>query len=75
MSFTLSELATLIRLVEKEENELHALIRSDNEQVSDDASDRSIQVGKLAGKLKELYESQWSEGSNHPEYGEVIKLL
>lgn len=74
MSFTLSELALLIRLVEKEELELHALIRSDNEQVSDDASDRSIQVGKLAGKLKELYESQWSNGCNHPEYGEIIKF-
>ncbi len=73
MSFTLSELATLIRLVEKEEVELHIQIESDDEQVSDDAADLSVQVGKISGKLKELYESQWSEGSNHPAYSEVIK--
>ncbi|MES2823234.1 MAG: hypothetical protein V4732_06520 [Pseudomonadota bacterium] len=72
MNFTLSELATLIRLVEKEEVELHIQIEED-EQVSDDAADLSVQIGKISGKLKELYDSQWSEGSNHPAYSEVIK--
>ena len=73
MSFTLSELSTLIRLVEKEEIELHAQIESEDEEVSDDATDLSIHVGKIAGKLKELYESQWSEGSNHLPYEKLLR--
>lgn len=74
MSFTLSELATLIRLVEKHENDLHVQIDSEDEKVSDDAADLSIHVGKIAGKLKDLYESEWSEGSNHLPYKEIIKF-
>lgn len=74
MKFTLSELSTLIRLVEKEETELHRQIDSDDEDISDSAADLSIHVGKIAGKLKDFYESEWSEGSNHPPYDEVIKL-
>jgi hypothetical protein len=74
MNFTLSELATLIRLVEKEEIELHVQIDSEDENISDPATDLSVHVGKISGKLKELYESQWSEGSNHPPYEEVLKL-
>ncbi len=73
MSFTLSELATLIRLVEKEEIYLHDQINSENQDVADDASDLSIHVGKISGKLKELYESGWSEGSNHPPYEKILK--
>lgn len=73
MIFTLSELATLIRLVDKEENDLHVQIDSEDEQISDDATDLSVHVGKISGKLKELYESEWSEGSNHPPYEEILK--
>jgi hypothetical protein len=73
MNFTLSELATLIRLVEKEEIDLHIQIDSEDEQVSDDAADLSVHVGKISGKLKELYESEWSEGSNHPPYENILK--
>lgn len=74
MKFTLSELSTLIKLVEKEETELHKQIDSDDESISDSAADLSVHVGKISGKLKELYESEWSEGSNHPPYEEVLKL-
>lgn len=74
MIFTLSELATLIRLVEKHENDLHIQIESEDEKISDDAADLSVHVGKIAGKLKELYESEWSEGSNHPPYEKILKL-
>jgi hypothetical protein len=74
MNFTLSELATLIRLVEKHENDLHIQIDSEDEKISDDATDLSVHVGKISGKLKELYESEWSDGSNHPSYSEILKL-
>ena len=74
MNFTLSELATLIRLVDKEENDLHAKIDSEDEKISDDAADLSVHVGKISEKLKELYESQWVEGSNHPPYHKILKL-
>lgn len=74
MRFTLSELTTLIRLVEKEEIDLHAQIDSEDETISDDAADLSVHVGKISGKLKELYESEWSEGSNHPPYENILKL-
>ena len=74
MSLTLLELTTLIRLVEKEDIDLHAQINSEDEKVSDDAADLSIHVGKISGKLKELYESEWTEGSNHPSYENIIKL-
>ncbi len=74
MKFTLSELATLIRLIEKEEIYLHAQIDSEDESISDDAADLSVHVGKISGKLKELYESEWSEGCNHQPYEKILKL-
>ncbi len=74
MNFTLSELATLIRLVEKEEITLHVQIGSPDEQLSDDAADMSVHVEKISGKLKELYEAQWSLGSNHPSYEEILRI-
>lgn len=74
MNLTLSELATLIRLVEKEEDHLHVQINDDDEVISNDAADLSVLVGKISGKLKEEYEHQWSEGSNHPAYNQLIKL-
>lgn len=73
MILTLSELSTLIRLVDKEESDLHVQIDSEDEQISDDAADLSVHVGKISGKLKELYESEWSEGSNHSPYEEILK--
>ena len=73
MNFSLSELATLIRLVDKELDELHEQINSDNDEIADDAADLSIQVGEIAGKLKTLYESNWQEGSNHVPYDEILK--
>ena len=75
MNFTLSELTTLIRLVEREEAKLHLQISSENEELSDDTSDLSVHVGKISGKLKELYDSNWSEGSNHPSYEDVLKSV
>lgn len=73
MNFSLSELATLIRLVDKELEELHAQINSDNDEIANDAADFSVQVGEIAGKLKMLYESKWQEGSNHVPYDEIPK--
>ncbi|MGM8226943.1 hypothetical protein ACSV5M_10195 [Cellvibrio sp. ARAG 10.3] len=73
MNFSLSELATLIRLVDKELDELHEQINSDNDELADDAADLSVQVGEIAGKLKTLYESNWQEGSNHVPYDEILK--
>ena len=73
MNFSLSELATLIRLVDKELDELHEQINSDNDEIADDAADLSVQVGEIAGKLKTLYESNWQEGSNHVPYDEILK--
>lgn len=73
MNFSLSELATLIRLVDKELEELHEQINSDNDEIADDAADLSVQVGEIAGKLKTIYESNWQEGSNHVPYDEILK--
>lgn len=73
MNFSLSELATLIRLVDKELEELHEQINSDNDEIADDAADLSVQVGEIAGKLKALYESNWQEGSYHVPYDEIPK--
>ncbi|MES2826409.1 MAG: hypothetical protein V4732_22665 [Pseudomonadota bacterium] len=52
---------------------MHIQIASEDEQISDDAADLSVQVGKISGKLKELNESQWGEGSNYLAYSEVVK--
>lgn len=73
MNFSLSELATLIRLVDKELEELHEQINFDNDEIANDAADLSVQVGEIAGKLKALYESNWQEGSNHVPYNEILK--
>ena len=45
MNLTLSELATLIRLVDKNENDLHTKIDSEDEKNSDDAADLSVYAG------------------------------
>ena len=73
MNFSLSELATLIRLVEKEDVALHEQIKSDDERISNDAADFSVHIGLISGKLQELYEEQWQEGSNHPPYNNLLE--
>ncbi len=75
MAFSLSELATLVRLIEKEDAELHMQINSENEELSNDAADFSVHIGLIAGKLQEMYELQWTEGSNHCPYNELLKKL
>ena len=73
MNFGLSELATLIRLIEKEDLELHEQIKSENEEISNDAADFSIHVGSISGKLKDMYETQWVEESNHLPYSQLLE--
>ncbi|PUA29401.1 MAG: hypothetical protein B0W54_02085 [Cellvibrio sp. 79] len=73
--FSLSELATLIRLVEKEGIVLYEHIQSDDECISNDAADFSVHIGLIAGKLQELYELEWQEGSNHLPYNKLLEKL
>lgn len=75
MNFSLSELGTLIRLVEKEGIVLHEQIQSNDEKISNDAADFSVHIGLIAGKLQELYELEWQEGSNHPPYNKLLEKI
>lgn len=70
---TLSDLCVIIPLLEKELNQIHADIESDDDDVSDDAGEISVPYGNTASKLENIYKSMWSEGSNYPSYDELVR--
>lgn len=70
---TLSDLCVIIPLVEKELDQIHTNIESDDDNVSSDASELSVPYGNTSSKLKSLYEAMWSEDSNFPSYEELVE--
>lgn len=70
---TLADLCILIPLLEQELDSIHKQIDSDDDQVSNDASELSIPYGLTSVKLEQLYTSMWEEGGNYPPYDELIK--
>lgn len=69
----LSDLCVLIPLLERELDKIHKEIESDDDQVSNDASDLSVPYGETSAKLEKLYNSMLSESSNYPSYAELTK--
>lgn len=70
---TLSDLCILIHVLEKELDHIYRSINSEDENVSNDASELSIPYGSAASKLETIYKSLWSEDDNYPSYEELIK--
>ena len=76
MDLTLSDLSTLIRLVEKESQELEKLIKnSGGEILEEDIAKCLVEVGNVEGKLKRQYESLWSSGCNYSSYQELLDSM
>lgn len=76
MDLTLSDLSTLIRLVEKESQELEKLIKnSDGEILEEDVAKCLVEVGNVEGKLKRQYESLWSSDCNYSSYQELLDSM
>lgn len=72
-NITLSDLCIIIPLLEKELDQLHRDMNSDDDAVSNDASELSIPYGATAEKLKSIYKSLWVENVNYPSYEELLK--
>ena len=74
-NLTLSDLCVLIQVLEKELDQIHRDIDSEDENISNDAAELSIPYGNTASKLEQIYKSLWSEGDNYPSYEELIKRV
>ena len=72
-NITLSDLSIIIPLLDKELDQLHLDMDSDDESVSNDASELSIPYGATAAKLESIYKSLWSEDVNYPSFEDLIK--
>lgn len=70
--FTLSDLCILIPLLEKELDQIHLDIESENEATSNDAADLSVSYGQTSSKLEKAYRELWQEGCNYPSYEQLI---
>jgi hypothetical protein len=70
---TLSDLCVIIPLLEKELDQIHIDIESEDDEVSNDAAELSAPYGNTSTKLKEIYESMWSEDCNYPPYQQLVK--
>lgn len=72
MSLSISDLALIIPLVEKELDSLHEVINGSDEAAADDAADIATALGNTSAKLEELYTEQRKDGSNYPSYKDLI---
>ncbi|MBC6906332.1 hypothetical protein DWB84_12785 [Saccharophagus sp. K07] len=70
---TLSDLCILIPLLERELEKIHCEIDSDDDEISNDASELSVPYGATSAKLEKIYKSLWSEGDNYPSYEDLLK--
>lgn len=70
-NLTLSDLCIIISLLEKELDQIHSNIESDDDDVANDAAELSLPHGNASAKLKVIYESLWSEDCNYPPYGQL----
>lgn len=74
MPLTLLDLCLLIELVDDKLDALHTTLNDETteDRISDEAADLSVIYANTAGRLKELYESQWGPDCNYPSYDELI---
>lgn len=72
---TPADLLNLIRLTELELDQIHKDIESDDPEIRDDAGEMSIQMDKLAHKLRKMYCDVRPEDSDLPTYDDYISLL
>ena len=72
---TPADLLNLIRLTELELDQIHKDIESDDPEIRDDAGEMSIQMDKLAHKLKKMYCDARPEDSELPTYDDYLSLL
>lgn len=56
-NLTLADLCVIIPLLEKELDQIHADIESEDDEVSNDATELSVPYGNTAAKLKIIDES------------------
>lgn len=71
-NLTLSDLCIIIPLLEKELDQIHSTIESDDDDLSNAAAELSVPFGNTSAKLKLIYESLWSEDCNYPPYEQLI---
>lgn len=74
MALTLTDLATLIRLMAAEVKSLDSVANHSfvDSQTSDDCSGRLVSAKQTAANLKETYESMWTPASNLPPYDDLL---
>lgn len=72
-NLTLADLCIIIPLLEKELIQLHVDIDSEDEDLSNDASELSVPYGLTASKLEGIYKALWSEDVNYPSYENLLK--
>ena len=73
MELNLSDLTVLIELTQKEISELKQVMdQTDDDQLSEDSAICLVQIGNVAGKLKNQYEKLWTPNCNYPSYEELL---
>lgn len=72
--FTPLDLCLLIELVEDKLTLIHDILDDPlaDSRLIDEAGDLSIIYSNTAGRLRELYESQWTSDCNYPPYEDLI---
>lgn len=74
-NLTLSDLCVIIPLLERELDKTHQNIDSDDDDISNDASELSVPYGEAASKLESAYKLLWSKGNGCPSYEDFIKRV
>ncbi len=72
-NLTLSDFCVIIPLLERELDQIHNDIESEDDEVSNDAAELSVPYGNTSAKLKQIYESMWSEDCNYPSYNQLVE--
>lgn len=71
MTLSISDLAMIIPLVEKELNQLHELMNGDDETAADEAADMAVLLGNTSATLETAYNQLRHDSSNFPSYEDL----
>lgn len=77
MDLSLSQLAMLIELTERELIHLKSVIESpeSTDDDVDDSGELTVQYLALSSSLAQLYKEKWSPAASLPEYEDLVKEL
>lgn len=77
MDLSLSQLAMLIELTEREVIHLKNVIESSESTVDDvdDCGELTVQYLALSSLLAQLYKEKWSPAASLPEYEDLLKEM